>query len=833
MLFRNFTLLTLSFFLAIAANAQKTVETENAKITGVIVDSASRQPIADATISLITTATKKTVNGTTSKNKGSFTISNVAPGTYDLLAEFVGYKARTITKVTVTKKNEVVDLKTVALKPSAATLQTVVVTTQAKLVENKIDKMVFNADKDITSQTGVATDVLRKVPQVTVDIDGNVELAGNASIRFLINGRPSSAFGNNIADVLQAIPANQIKSIEVITNPGAKYDAQGLGGIINIILKKNNAQGINGNLSLTGGTRTENSSFNFNARKGKFAVNAFISGNTRLRATTPSISDRVTMDTAFNTKTLLHQEGASRVVRNGMQAGAGFDWSMNSKNSLNGSFSFNKFGSSGNGYSNQLQDVKSDAGNGTSISNVDYVNNNDFAFRFHNIDANLNYRRKFETDGQELEVALNSSMGNTLSTSSNRQFLSPQNQLFYGRNNNNPGKQNINELVIDYAQPLKKNVILGVGGKANFMDISGNADVLKYDNNTGGFLTDRYLTNNFNYHQKVYSLYSEVTFPVGKLFDAKIGERYERTQIDAYFSNAQYQRAIPGYNTLVPSIYVLKKLGENGGSLKLSYSKRIGRPDYGDLNPFMNTSDPKNISTGNPNLIPEQSHRYELSYNRDLGKAGSFMVNLFYRLNQNDIQPFVTYYPELTVGDTTYTHVNLSTRQNIGTEKNVGINMYADFKLIPKVSIRTNLFFFHRDIINAIDKGYNSSSFNYRLNLNSSYQISNTVVAEFFGNFNSARNEAQGKYPSFTNYSFAIRKQFWSKNGSLAFTATNPFKDNVDQRTSLYGPNFQVNSLRSIPFRSFGLNFTWKFGHLEFKKEKEPAENGGAAPPVE
>jgi outer membrane receptor protein involved in Fe transport len=833
MLFRNFTLLTLSFFLAIAANAQKTVETENAKITGVIVDSASRQPIADATISLITTATKKTVNGTTSKNKGSFTISNVAPGTYDLLAEFVGYKARTITKVTVTKKNEVVDLKTVALKPSAATLQTVVVTTQAKLVENKIDKMEFNADKDITSQTGVATDVLRKVPQVTVDIDGNVELAGNASIRFLINGRPSSAFGNNIADVLQAIPANQIKSIEVITNPGAKYDAQGLGGIINIILKKNNAQGINGNLSLTGGTRTENSSFNFNARKGKFAVNAFISGNTRLRATTPSISDRVTMDTAFNTKTLLHQEGASRVVRNGMQAGAGFDWSMNSKNSLNGSFSFNKFGSSGNGYSNQLQDVKSDAGNGTSISNVDYVNNNDFAFRFHNIDANLNYRRKFETDGQELEVALNSSMGNTLSTSSNRQFLSPQNQLFYGRNNNNPGKQNINELVIDYAQPLKKNVILGVGGKANFMDISGNADVLKYDNNTGGFLTDRYLTNNFNYHQKVYSLYSEVTFPVGKLFDAKIGERYERTQIDAYFSNAQYQRAIPGYNTLVPSIYVLKKLGENGGSLKLSYSKRIGRPDYGDLNPFMNTSDPKNISTGNPNLIPEQSHRYELSYNRDLGKAGSFMVNLFYRLNQNDIQPFVTYYPELTVGDTTYTHVNLSTRQNIGTEKNVGINMYADFKLIPKVSIRTNLFFFHRDIINAIDKGYNSSSFNYRLNLNSSYQISNTVVAEFFGNFNSARNEAQGKYPSFTNYSFAIRKQFWSKNGSLAFTATNPFKDNVDQRTSLYGPNFQVNSLRSIPFRSFGLNFTWKFGHLEFKKEKEPAENGGVAPPVE
>ena len=139
----------------------------------------------------------------------------------------------------------------------------------------------------ITSQSGVATDILKKVPQVSVDIDGNVELAGSSSIRFLIDGKPSSAFGNNITDVLQSIPASQIKSIEVVTNPGAKYDAQGLGGIINIILKKNTAKGVNGNISLTAGTRQQNGSFNFNARNKNFGINAYVSGNARLNSKTP------------------------------------------------------------------------------------------------------------------------------------------------------------------------------------------------------------------------------------------------------------------------------------------------------------------------------------------------------------------------------------------------------------------------------------------------------------------------------------------------------------------------------------------------------------------
>ena len=310
------------------------------------------------------------------------------------------------------------------------------------------------------------------------------------------------------------------------------------------------------------------------------------------------------------------------------------------------------------------------------------------------------------------------------------------------------------------------------------------------------------------------------------LFDAKIGGRYERTEINSFYSNAQQQAKIPGYNTFVPSIFFLKKLS-NHQTIKLSYSKRIERPDYGDLNPFINTSDPKNISAGNPYLLPEIGHRVELGYSKEL-KIGNFMITAFYRANNHDIQPYIIFYPTLTVGDSTYTNVAVSTRQNIGLEKNTGLSLFFNFNFNSKLNIRTNLFFFHRHTINELDPGFNSNSFNYRFNINASYQFTHTLAAEFFGNFNSARHEAQGNYPSFTSYSFAIRKQFWNKNGSLALTATNPFKEYVNQTTYLFGPGFTATTMRKVPYRSIGINFTWKFGKLEFKKDKDEQENNPA-----
>jgi len=795
-------------------------------IKGRLLDSASGQPLEYATISLFPKGAKKPVNGTVSDNKGNFSVNSVAAGTYKVVAEFIGYKPHALLNVTVGKDNPVADVKDFALQPNTTTLQGVTISGQPKIIENKIDKLVFNAERDITSQVGVATDILKKVPQVSVDIDGNVELAGSSSIRFLINGKPSAAFGSNITDVLQSIPASQIKSIEVITSPGAKYDAQGLGGIINIILKNNNSQGVNGNLSLTAGTRSENGSFNFNARKGSFGMNAYVSGDTRLNTKTLSSSERVTNDTAAKTTVLLNQDGFSSFTRGGFQTGIGFDWDANPHNSLSGSVSYENFSHSDNSNNSQSELIKDLSGN--MLSHTENSLNNDRTFYFHNIDASLNYKKTFKKEDQELDIAANSSFGNRSSADNSYQFTMPQDSLYYSTKGKNPGTEKETEIKIDYTQPIKKNIIAGVGSKLGLYDISSNSTVVKLDG-TGVYSKDAYLSNSLDYHQKVYAVYAEVTFPVFKLFDAKIGERYERTEINSYYSDAQQQAKVPGYNTFVPSIFLSKKLSENS-LLKASYSKRIERPDYGDLNPFINTSDPKNLSTGNSNLKPEIGKRYELGYSLDIDKVGSFMVSLFYRINEQDIQPFIVYYPSFQVGDTTYTDVAVSTRQNIGRENNLGLNAFASIKLFSKLDLRTNLFFFERHTINKIDKGYDYNSFNYRFNLNADYQFSKTLVAEFFGNFRSANHQAQGTYPSFTTYSFAVRKQFWNKKGSLALTASNPFHKTLDQKSKVFGPNFITNGYRSIPFRSIGINFTWKFGKLEFKKDKEKMNDNLNAP---
>ncbi len=800
---------------------QNNTEKGVGKITGKVMESAAGTPLEYATITVFDKNTGKTLTGTTTDKTGLFTITALNTGEYKLMIEFIGYKPFEVPVVRI-RKNETVDIKTIQLIRGQQNLEAVTVTAQAKLIDNKIDKLVFNAEKDLTSQGGIATDLLKKVPQVSVDVDGNVQLAGNSSIRFLINGKPSTAFGSSITDVLQSIPASQIKSIEVITNPGARYDAQGLGGIINIILKQNTARGINGNLSLTAGTRMENGSFNFNARNKNFGINAFISGNARLAVSTRNSSLRHSLDTFSKTNGLLAQEGSTQLKRHGIESGIGFDWTYKKYNNFTASVKYNVFGNSNNGQIRQSQSTTDYSGN--QLSHLLSLNNTNNSNRFHNVDATFIYKRTFNREDQELEFSVNTSLGRSTFKANNEQLMLPADSLYYGIQNRNPGKENETQVSLDYTQPFSEKIILGTGIKTTFIDINSDATVLSYQPGGKLYQYDGSLSNSLSYHQKVYAAYAELSFPVAKLFDVKLGSRYERTEINSWYSNAQQAVKTPGYNTWVPAIFLSKKMGEDH-VIKLSYSKRIERPDYGDLNPFINTSDPKNITAGNPYLLPELGQRIELSYSRDMHSLGSVMITAFYRHNSQDIQPFVKYYTALQVGDSVYHNVSVSSRENIGTENNTGINLFSDLHLNTKLGIRTNLFMFHRKIINAIDIGNSRTSFNYRFNLNASYQFTSMLAAEFFGSFNSARNEVQGRYPSLTTYSFAVRKQFWSKKASLALTAINPFNEYVSQKLEIAGPNFTTTSIRKIPFRSVGINFTWKFGLLEFKKDKEEQNN--------
>ncbi|MDB5252231.1 MAG: TonB-dependent receptor [Flaviaesturariibacter sp.] len=814
-------LLGVFLYFALSAGAQE--GTHTARIMGRVLDSATQTGLEYATLTL--QADGKTISGATSDASGRFTIGELPAGNYQLVAEFLGYAPRTIGPLQVSK-GALVDIKSIYLLRRQQTLANVTVSAQQRIIDNRIDKLVYNAERDITSQSGVATDVLRKVPQVSVDADGNVELAGSSGVRFLINGKPSAAFGSNIADVLQSIPASQIRSIEVVTNPGARYDAQGSAGIINIILKKSSAQGINGNLSLAAATRGQNGSFTFNARKGSFGLNAYVSGNRRPSVTTRFNSLRSSKDTAAHSSTLLTQAGETMITRNSYQTGIGFDWTLHERHQFTGNVSYDHFDTRNNGDVLLTQDTKMETPPLLPMY-TEWRSEARNRFALHNVDADISYSLKFPKEDQLLEIAASTSTGTIRSQAGNEQFRIPGGSLFYGVSSTNPSTETESEVTADYTHPMGDDALLSFGAKWGGVDIESRSDVSRFEKSSGTYAANASLSNTLFYRQNVVAGYAEAALPVGELFEIKGGMRYEHTSIRSYFSNAQQQQATPPYSTVVPSLYLSRKIGDNQ-VVKLSYSKRINRPDYNDLNPFVNTSDPKNISAGNPYLKPEVGHRIEGSYTRTTKGGGTLTGTVFYRRNEQDIQPFIRYYPSLQVGDSLYTNVSVSMRENIGRENNTGVLLFGDLRLDPKLSLRTTLSGFHRHIVNQKDPGYDISSFNYRATLNLTWQLSQTLVAEAFGNLNSARNEAQGKYPAFASYSMAVRKQFWNKKASIGLSATNPFNRDLVQRTELFGPLFTTSTTRYVPFRSFGITFSWKFGRLEFKREKE--EEPAAAP---
>ena len=802
------------------------------KITGRIIDSISQSLIEYATITLYALHNTRPVNGITTGPKGTFTLEGVAPGNYTLTIEFIGYQPRSFGPLTLGDKQPVLSLGNILLAKKAQDLASVTVTATRGLVENKIDKMVYNAEKDITSQGGVATDVLRKVPMVSVDVDGNVELMGNANVLFLINGKPSSIFGNNLADALQSIPASQIKSIEVITSPGAKYDAEGTGGIINIILKENKLRGINGNISLTAGSRLENGSLNLNARKDNFGVNAFFSGNAQLNSTTNNSSDRLSTDTSTSTKNRLLQQGNSTFNRHGYESGLGFDWNIDHRNDLSGSVGYDNFGNRSHSLSQQEQTQFADP-SGNILSDAFSAIHSQNRFQGQSLDWSLNYKKTFAREDQELNISVQGSLGSNNSFYSQDQSLPSGDSVFAGSYSNNAGKDRQINFRLDYAQPLSEKVKLETGGRIQIRHITSTSDVYSLDASSSGsggsaYFYDTSQSNSLTYDRHVYAAYASLSFPLFNWLDVKGGLRYERTETSAGFSKAAVT-SIPGYNTFAPSL-ILSHNFANDQTLKISYTKRLQRPDYRSLNPFVNASDPKNITTGNPYLAPEIGHNIDLTYSKSFDKGSAINIVLFYHRNDQDIQPYITYYPSYTIGDSVYTNVSVSKQVNIGAENNYGLNIYGSVPLGPKLNLRSNLSFFDRYITGGAQGGQSITSFNYRANLNATYQVGNTLVLEFFGNFNSARNEIQGRYPSFTSYNFAFRKQIWNKKGSIAFTTTNPFAERVNQETAVTGSEFVLNSLRQVPYRSFGINFTYKFGKLEFKKDKEKEDQSKDGP---
>ncbi len=783
------------------------------KISGRIVDKASQKPVEYATIT-IKDARAKAVNGSVTNAKGFFEVAGIPAGIYSVTIDFIGYASYHLDTVTVSDVKGTINLSTLFLTPSKQTLADVTVTSKAPIIENKIDKIVYNVANDITSQGGVALDVLKKVPQVTVDIDGNVELQGNSSIRFLINGKPSSIFGNNLADALASIPASQIKSIEAITTPGAKYDAQGTGGIINIILKDSKVQGYNGSINVAAGTRLENGSVNLNVRHNNFGVNAFFSGNAQLSSHTPNAYNRVSYDTVGKTNVNLLQNGYSDFERNGYQGGIGFDWSLSKKDNINGSFGFNHFSNQGTGFTNQEQSVKDISG--TAISDVINTRNSFSHSSAHAFDGSLHYKKKFHKEGQELDLEYVASYSVPNSHYSQAQNYTGQALPYVGSYSDNPGKDGETILSVDYSHPVTEDFLIETGVKTAWQTINSTADVYTLNALNNTYAKDPKQSYTLNYNRNIYAAYLSTNFPVAKVLSVKAGLRVEHTDTQIDFPGT----TIPSYNSYVPSVIFSHKF-ENGNTLKLAYSHRIERPDYREINPFLNLSDPYNITTGNPALKPEIGDNIELGFNHSFENGGSIYMALVTRFNSDDIKPYTLYYPSYKIGDSVYTNVSVSTRLNIGLENRTGISISGSVPVTKQLNLRTNIFLSNRHIVNKLIANQVTNGFDGRINVNATYQLPKNLVFESFVNYNTSVNNIQGKQPQFISYTFAFRKFFLNKKASLGFTATNAFSRYIRQETTVVGANYSSFNLRQVPYQSFGISLSYKFGKLEFKKSKE------------
>ncbi len=378
-------------------------------------------------------------------------------------------------------------------------------------------------------------------------------------------------------------------------------------------------------------------------------------------------------------------------------------------------------------------------------------------------------------------------------------------------------------------RPISKEVELETGLRTTFQSIISNADVFTLNAATGSFARDNAQSYASDYKRTVYAGYVSANFPLFDFLEVKAGARYEYTVNKADYSTA-HNVAIPSYSNLAPSLIIGHKFA-NQQSVKLAYSYRIERPDFRDLNPFMNLADPHNITTGNPNLQPEIGNKIELGYNKAYGSGANINIIVYYQRNSPDIKPYVSYYSTYKIGDSTYNDVTLTTRATISAEVRAGVNISGSLPIGKSLTLRPNFQLFDRHLRNDNAVPAVTDAFGMRLNLNTAYQFSKTLAAEVFGNYNMGMHW-QGRQADVYSYTLAIRKQFSNNKASLGLIAVNPFNKYINQKSLQLTQDFTSNIYRDVPYRSFGITFTYKFGKLKITKVKEP-ETFNYTPPSE
>ncbi|TDH28602.1 TonB-dependent receptor [Segetibacter sp. 3557_3] len=717
-----------------------------------------------------------------------------------------------------------IDLGNFGVEAEAQTLANVTVVATRAAMELGIDRRVFNVEKNLTATGGTAVDVMKNIPSVTVDVEGNVQLR-NASPQIFVDGRPTIL-------TLDQIPAENIEKVELITNPSAKFDASSNAGIINVVLKRNRKVGVNGTASLSvGSPRILSGNLNLNLRQGKF--NFFASGNYNRSGgradgkTYRQNLNKGVIDNYFNQFTWNDRTRQFQSVR------FGFDYFLDNRNTIsltqnlvNGKFTNNE--DQQQEYYNAAMALQQ-TGTRTSMGNNG----------FNRSGTQLVYTHKFANPGQQLSADLNynKGSGNELTNILNAYRAAGGGPSKAAERVRNTGDNENTQFTaqVDYVNPIGENAKFEAGGRA-FIQDNGNIFEAFSIGQTGN-TTRLPLSNHYQFKETVNAGYVTFSNKINKLsyqagLRAEIskldGEIVDKGQKFGYSYPSDFKRIWDG---LFPSMFITQSLGENE-DLQLNYTRRIRRPDFRQLNPFINFNDPVNLRQGNPALRPEFTNSFEVNYNKN-HKSGNFLAAVYYRNTVGDI---TEYSDTLTTAQ--YQQLNnaaidsnaiLSTFINSRSQNRWGADITLQQTIAKNLEIVPNISLQYRKV-NAVvnNTALNNEGFswegklimNYKIEAPKSWLFSN-LGFQLTGEYESPEVIPQGRRKEQYSVDFALRKDmFKNKSGTLTFSVNDVFNSN--RFGTIYETeNFYQDSYRRWNVRSFRLTFSYRFGDSNFSLFKK------------
>ena len=758
-------------------------------VSGKIIDSKTGEGLEYANISVTNAKWNKIIEGTISGQNGKFSMTGILTGDYILKINYLGYKAKEV-EFKLTKKNPDINLKEIKLEVSSEMLSEITIDEQKPVYESKLDKIIYNAENDDNGASEDATDVLRKAPMLSVDFDGNVELRGSKQIKFLLNGKASSFLTGDLASALQMIPADEIKSVEIITSPGAKYDGEGEAGIVNIITQKKVIDGYKASVDGSFGTRNNKNGFNLTLGKGRFSLSA--RGNAWYSWPREGNTTYLREDWDDNGDTnVLTNNGVNESQWIGYGSGINMYYDINAYNSISSDINFR-------GRNTPSENTTTVDYNGVD-TNYNYNSYLESTSVRNNVSWNTDYTKTFE-DNEEKELSLSYQLGSRIRE--NVTDISEYNNLINRKNIND--EQNFEHTFqVDYTHPINDHII-EVGGKMIIrdqeMDYETQSDSIDYvfDNEI------------FNYTQTVNAAYLSTNINLPNDFSLKAGTRYEHTNIEGNWDNNSEDPFSKNYDNILPNLTFSKKLSM-GKSFKLSYNSRISRPSSSYINTNTNITNNKNITVGNPDLTPSTTKQLEFGYN-SFGRKYQGSYYVYYKQSDDLIESFLRIQDDISV--TTY--------ENIGSSTRLGFNYYGSIRF-NDLTLRAGFNLYNYEAEDNRFASENRTALLYNYNFGITLKLKNNWKAEGFGFARSPSQTLQGTSTSFSMMSFGIKKEFKNKRGSIGIRLVEPFAKNGDKvwTTDLSGDNFNQTSERTSKFTSIGISFKYTFGKLNFKSNSK------------